>query len=54
MGNVAAADQLAGIEELDELYRLNASESGPEDEEEEEAEGDEEEDGEKPEVMGHP
>jgi hypothetical protein len=31
MGNVAFAEELAGIDELDELYELNASETGPED-----------------------
>src|SRR4029079_10683970 len=32
MGNVAVAEELAGCDELDELYRLDASESDPEDE----------------------
>jgi hypothetical protein len=31
MGNVAVAEELAGSDELDELYRLDASESEPED-----------------------
>ena len=30
MGNVAVAEELAGCDELDELYRLDASESEPE------------------------
>jgi hypothetical protein len=30
MGNVAFAEDLAGIDELDELYELNASEPEPE------------------------
>ena len=32
MGNVAVAEELAGSDELDELYRLDASEGEPEDE----------------------
>ena len=31
MGNIAIAEELAGSAELDELYKLDASESGPED-----------------------
>ena len=31
MGNVAVAEELAGSDELDELYRLDASEPVPED-----------------------
>jgi hypothetical protein len=53
MGNVAVAEERAGIEELDELYKLHASESDPEEDGDEE-DGDEE-DGEgeevKPDVM---
>ena len=30
MGNVAFAEDLAGIDELDKLYELNASETEPE------------------------
>jgi Ran GTPase-activating protein (RanGAP) involved in mRNA processing and transport len=30
MGNVTVAEELAGSDELDELYRLDASESEPE------------------------
>ena len=36
MGNLAVAEELAGSDELEELYRLDASETGPEEEEEEE------------------
>ena len=58
MGNVAIAEELAGSAELDELYRLDASESGPEDDEDEEDEEDEEDDqdedeGIKPQGMPH-
>ena len=35
MGNTAVAEELAGSDELEELYRLDASETEPEDEEEE-------------------
>jgi len=61
MGNVAVAGELAGSDELDELYRLDASESEPEDEPEDDgdepADGDDEdqpEEGIKPEGMPHP
>lgn len=30
MGNLAVAEELLGSDELDELYKLNASESDPE------------------------
>lgn len=60
MGNVAVAEELAGSDELDELYRLDASESGPEDEpDDDDEQGDEDEDegdegtGIKPEGMPH-
>ena len=61
MGNVAIAEELAGSAELDKLYRLDASESGPEDDEDEEdeendeGEGDDEDEGEgiKPQGMPH-
>ena len=64
MGNVAVAEELAGSDELDELYRLDASESDPEDEpeddDEQDDEGDSDDDGEgdegtgiKPEGMPH-
>jgi len=32
MGTAAMAEELPGTDELDELYRLDASETGPEDE----------------------
>ena len=44
MGNAAVAEELAGRDELDELYRLDASESEPEDEPDDEAQDDEDED----------
>jgi hypothetical protein len=62
MGNVAITEELAGSAELDELYKLDASESGPEEDEEDEEddeEDDEEEDDEdegegvKPQGMPH-
>jgi hypothetical protein len=56
MGNVAVAEELAGCDELDELYRLDASESDPEDEPEDDEQDDEDEDegtGIKPEGMPH-
>lgn len=40
MGNVAIAEELLDSDELDELYKLNASESGPEDDGEDDEEGD--------------
>jgi len=40
MGNVAATRELAGSDELEELYKLDASETGPESE----PQGDEDED----------
>jgi hypothetical protein len=59
MGNVAVAEELAGSDELDELYRLDASESTPEDKPDDEPDDDENEDedenkeGMKPEGMPH-
>ena len=61
MGNVAVAEELAGSDELDELYRLDASESEPEDGPDDEPDDDENEDededegkeGIKPEGMPH-
>jgi hypothetical protein len=56
MGNVAVAEELAGSDELDELYRLDASEPEPEPEPETDedqgdtGEGDEESE---PEAMPH-
>jgi hypothetical protein len=57
MGNVAVTEELAGSDELDELHRLDASESEPEDEPEEDEDQDDEdqdEEGIKPEGMPHP
>lgn len=60
MGNATVAQELAGIDELDELYKLNATETEPEDGEENEEDGEEEHGGTEPEpdvgpdVMGHP
>jgi hypothetical protein len=51
MGNAAFAEELAGIDELEELYKLDASESEPEDDEEDDE--DDEEDDEEPEVVPH-
>jgi hypothetical protein len=59
MGNVTVATELAGSDELEELYRLDASESEPEDEpddepdDEDQDEKDEGEEGIKPEEMPH-
>jgi hypothetical protein len=60
MGNVAVAEELAGSDELEELYRLDASESEPEaepDDDDEENQDDKDEDeneeGIKPEGMPH-
>ena len=44
MGNVAVAEELAGCDELDELYRLDASESDPEDEPADEDQDDKDQD----------
>jgi hypothetical protein len=44
MGNTAVAQELAGLDELEELYELNASESEPEDEDDDDEDDDEEED----------
>ncbi len=55
MGNSAVAEDLAGSDELEELYRLDASESEPEDDEddEDEDEEDDEDEGIQPEEMPH-
>ncbi len=58
MGNAAVAVQWPGAEELDELYRLDASEPEPgdddEDEEGEDDQDDDDEGGVQPEEMPHP
>jgi len=57
MGTVAVAGELAGSDELDEVYRLDLSETEPEDDDEEDDEEDEEDDedeaGAQPEGMPH-
>jgi hypothetical protein len=56
MGNAAIAEELTGIDELDELYKLDASESEPEDDDEDgddDGEADDDE-GVKPDDMPHP
>ena len=63
MGIAAVAEELAGSDELEELFRLDASESEPEDDEDEdndeddedegEGEGEDEGEGVKPEGMPH-
>jgi hypothetical protein len=49
MGNAAVAEVLADSEDLDELYKLSASETEPEDDEDDDDEDDEDEA--KPDVM---
>ncbi len=44
MGNVALAEDLVSIDELEELFELDASESEPEDDEEDDDEEDDEDD----------
>jgi len=60
MGNLGVAEELAGSDELDELFKLNASESEPEDDDDDEDDEDDEDydddeedddDGAKPEGM---
>jgi len=51
MGN-AMTEELPGTDELDELYRLDASETEPEDDDEDEDDEDDEE--EEPEGMPNP
>ena len=46
MGNVTVAEELPGSDELDELYKLDASESAPEDDDDDD--GDDDEDGGEP------
>lgn len=41
MGNLAVAEELLGSDELDELYKLNASDSEPDDDDEDEDKDDE-------------
>ncbi len=44
MGNAAVAEELPGAGELDELYRLDASETEPEDEPEDDGDDEDDED----------
>ena len=58
MGNVAVAEELAGSDERDELYRLDESEPDPEPEPEPDPDGDEDDPDEgdeesEPEAMPH-
>jgi hypothetical protein len=54
MGNAAFAEELAGLDELEELYKLDASETEPEDDDEEEDDDEDDEDGGmKPDVVPH-
>jgi hypothetical protein len=58
MGNAAVAEFLAGTEDLDELYKLSASETEPEDDEDDDEDEDDEDEGDgegvKPDVMPDP
>ena len=60
MGNAAVAEELPGVIELDELYRLDASETEPEDDENDDESEDEDQDDEdddggfKPGEIPHP
>jgi hypothetical protein len=55
MGNAAVAEELPSLDELDELYKLDASESEPEDDDDDLDEDDDEDDDEemKPDNMPH-
>ncbi len=44
MGNTAVAEVLTGTEDLDELFKLSASETEPEDDEDDEDDEEEEDD----------
>jgi hypothetical protein len=55
MGNAAVAELLADTEDLDELYKLSASETEPEDDEDDDDDDDEDDEDEaKPDVMPDP
>jgi hypothetical protein len=60
MGSAAVAEELPGSDELDELYRLDASEPAPENDDDDEndedddEEGDEDEEGAEPRGIPHP
>ena len=44
MGNLAFAEELAGSDELDELYRLDLTETDPEDDDDEDDDDEDDED----------
>lgn len=55
MGNVTVADELAGVDTLEELYRLDATETEPdEDEDDEDEDADADDEGMDPEEIPHP
>jgi hypothetical protein len=56
MGNVAVAGELAGADTLEELYKLDATETEPDDDDDEddEDEDDEDDEGIGPEEIPHP
>jgi hypothetical protein len=54
MGNAAVAEALLGTEDLDELYKLSASETEPEDDEDDDEDDDDEDGGMDPEEMPEP
>jgi hypothetical protein len=53
MGNLAV-EELAGSDELDELYKLDASETEPEDDDEDDEDDDDEDDDLDPDEMPQP
>ena len=56
MGNAAVAEVLADTEDLDELYKLSASETEPEDDEDDDDDDDDDadEDEDEPDIMPEP
>jgi hypothetical protein len=54
MGNVAVAGELAGADTLEELYKLDATETEPDDDEDDEDDEDEDDEGIGPEEIPHP
>jgi hypothetical protein len=55
MGNVAVADELAGADTLEELYRLDATETEPDDDDDEDEDDEDADDGGMdPEEIPHP
>jgi hypothetical protein len=53
MGNLAVAEELAGSDELDELYKLDLSETEPEDDEEDDNDEDDNDEDVEPKEMPH-